>query len=289
MNRSIGIFDSGVGGLTVVKELLRSLPNENILYFGDTARVPYGSKSPQEMLTIVREIINWMAGHDVKAILMACNTSSAVALDIVKKEYRLPLFGLITPTANYISLLGSSVKRIGVIATQATVNSKAYETQIKALRPDIEVFQNACPGLVEVIESGQTSTREAYLLVETFIRPLLENNVDKIILGCTHYPYVASIIEEITNRDDILINPASYMVEEVRQYLAQRSLICSDNLSCEQTYYVSAAPLPFMSVGARLLPGVITSSNVRMTDLALPVRQERFIEVGIPYPAFNEA
>lgn len=264
MKEAIGIFDSGVGGLTVVKEAIKTLPNENILYFGDIARVPYGSKSPEEILTIVREIIDWMLGYNVKAIAMACNTSSALALETVKKEYPVPIFGLIKPTANHIHSLNNGIKKVGVIATEATVKSKAYSREINKYRPDIEVFETACPGLVEIIESGQINTPNAKSFIKELLDPMMKEDVDKVILGCTHYPFAAEVINTLYKKEDLLVNPATFMVEEIQEALEHAGLLNGFNPNTEKQFYVSASPIQFTKVGSTLLPDILTANNVKV-------------------------
>lgn len=262
MKQAIGIFDSGVGGLTVVKEIYKNLPNENILYFGDTARVPYGGKSPEEILSIVREIIDWMLQFDVKAVAMACNTSSALALDIVRTEYSIPIFGLIKPTANFINNSSELPRKVGVIATAATVKSKAYSKAIKKLCPEVEVVEVGCPGLVEIVESGEVSSKLAYREVKKYMDPLILQKADKVVLGCTHYPYLSEVITKVSGRENILINPAEHMVLEMKQVLEKTGMLNTFNPNPNRDFYVSAAPMQFISVGTKLLPGVLNSSNV---------------------------
>ena len=245
-NKPIGVFDSGIGGLSVLKTLVAELPDEDYIYFGDTARVPYGEKSKEQLLGFVVEILSWFKANNAKAVLMACNTSSAVVLDIVRNKYDFPIFGLIKPTANYVS--GLDAKKIGIIATSATVNSKAYSKAITDLDPEKEVFETACPGLVEIVESGQTNSRHASMLVSRYINPLLEKKVDKIILGCTHYPYLADIINQITGRTDMLIDPAYYLVQSVKDELEEQNLI-NDVGYGSRKYFVSANAGRFVRVG----------------------------------------
>jgi len=244
--RPIGVFDSGVGGLSVLKNLVAALPDEDYIYFGDTARVPYGEKSKEQLVGFVVEILNWYKANNAKAVLMACNTSSAVVLDIVKRKYDFPIFGLIQPTANYIS--GLDAKKIGIIATSATVNSKAYSKAITDLDTEKEVFEVACPGLVEIVESGQTGSRHASMLVSKYINQLLEKKVDKIILGCTHYPYLADIINQITGKADMLIDPAYYLVQSTKDNLEEQDLI-NDAGDGSRKYFVSANSDRFVRVG----------------------------------------
>jgi len=274
MKNAIGVFDSGVGGLTVVKEIFKHLPNENILYFGDIARVPYGSKTPEEILDIGREIIDWMLTFNVKAVAMACNTSSALALDVVKKEYDIPIFGLIKPTANHIHSINNEIERVGLIATAATVKSKAYSKEIKKLSPEISVVEIPCPGLVEIIESGQVNSKVAYQEVKKFVDILISEDVDKIILGCTHYPFISHLIKEITANDNILINPAKFMVMDMKEKLSELQLINTFNPFPVKNFYVSASDERFINVGSLLLPGILSSSNVFLQQSIVKKNQQ---------------
>ena len=268
MTNPIGVFDSGVGGLTVVKEFYRYLPKENLLYFGDVARIPYGSKSPQEILFIVREIIDWMLTYNVKAVAMACNTSSALALETVRKDYDIPIFGLIKPTANYIKALFIKPKKIGVIATEATVKSKTYSKEIKRVSADIEVIEIACPGLVEIIEAGQINSPQAYKTVKNFIDPLIKENVDNIILGCTHYPFVAKVIADIYPKEKLLINPAEHMIKELKQTLGILDMLNNFNPVPNKYFCVSASPQQFIDVGNNFIPASLNNENVSLINPA---------------------
>ena len=245
-NKPIGVFDSGVGGLTVLKRLTEELPNENYLYFGDTARIPYGEKNKEQLFDIVREILDWYKAKDAKAVIMACNTSSAVVLDDIKNDYNFPIFGLIQPTAEYIAY--SNATKIGVISTTATATSQAYSKAINKLNPDIEVFQTACPGLVEIVESNKIETFEAKKLVIKYVLPLLEKKVDKIILGCTHYPYLRKIINTLTNDNEMLIDPAEHLSLKVAEDLMLLDLL-NDSFEGKREYYVSSNAPMFAEVG----------------------------------------
>jgi glutamate racemase len=263
MNRPIGIFDSGVGGLTVLKKMAAALPCENYIYFGDTARVPYGEKTPEQLLQFGVEILNWFKSKNTKAVLMACNTSSAVTLDLVKDRYDFPIFGLIQPTARYIA--ESDLKNVGIIATSATIRSNAYSKAILNLNNNKNVFEMACPGLVEIVESGNINAKEAENLVKKYIQPLLEQNAEKIVLGCTHYPFLAQVINRITSRNDILIDPADYLVQVVVNELKKQKLI-NETDSGSRNYYVSANPDQFAQVGHMFYPDC---TNAKEIDLNL--------------------
>ncbi len=249
-NAPIGLFDSGVGGLTVLKHLINVLPQENYIYFGDTLRVPYGEKTKEELYSFVTGILDWFKFHNVKIVLMACNTSSAVVLDEVKDNYDFPILGLIEPTAEHIAGLDSD--NIGVIATSATIKSKAYSQQIIKLSPDKKVYEIACPGLVEIVENDITHTDQAHEKVFEYINPLINNQVEKIILGCTHYPYLAEVINKFTKAPNMLADPAQYLTEQLYQKLKELDLF-NNSSNCYRKYYVSTAPDKFVKAGQRFL------------------------------------
>jgi glutamate racemase len=244
-NRPIGVFDSGVGGLTVLKKLVQEMPNEDYIYFGDTARVPYGEKTKDQLIGFSREILDWYKKNNVKMVLMACNTSSSVALDAVKNDYDFPILGLIRPAAEYTAKL--EMKRIGIIATSATIKSNAYKTAINNIDPDKEIFQVPCPGLVEIVESGKVDSQESIELVSKYIKPLIENKAEKIILGCTHYPYFSDIINKLTNKTDILIDPGTYITIAAKEKLNKIGTNNSSKGSIQ--YFVSSNPEIFVQVG----------------------------------------
>lgn len=244
--RPIGVFDSGVGGLSVLKKLVKELPNEDYVYFGDTARVPYGEKSRQELIDFAKEILDWYQSLNVKAVLMACNTSSAVTLDVLKDYYDFPVLGLINPTASHISSL--DISKLGIIATSATVNSKAYSIAIKNRKKDVEVLQVACPGLVEIVESGKVHCPESRKIIASYIEPLIENEVEKIVLGCTHYPFLKEVIEDIIGRENMLVDPADALVKVTVSELDKADSL-NHTGSGSRKYYVSSNANKFAEVG----------------------------------------
>jgi glutamate racemase len=204
----IGVFDSGVGGLTVLKAMREHLPHESFLYFGDTARLPYGTRSQAEIVEYVREILAWMVQEQVKMAVMACNTSSALALDIVRTEFKIPILGIILPGARAAVQKG---KRIGVIATPATVASQSYPQAILEINPEIQVWQVACPEFVPLIEQNQIATPETLQIAQDYLHPLLESGIDTLIYGCTHYPHLAPVINQILPRSVRQVDPAKYL------------------------------------------------------------------------------
>lgn len=260
-NNPIGVFDSGVGGLTVLKKLSEELPSENFIYFGDTARVPYGEKSKEELFIIVREILDWYKSKNVKAVVMACNTSSAIVLDDIQGDYDFPVFGMIQPTVEYIGY--SNAKAVGVLSTTATANSKAYSKAIHKINPNIKVIETPCPGLVEIVEGNKINTYEAKKLVIKYVIPLVENSVEKIILGCTHYPYLRGIIKDITGDNEMLINPADYLIQKLEEDLMLLDLLNDSDKGIIE-YYVSSNPDMFEQVGQNFFKDC---KNVKEIDI----------------------
>ncbi|WP_038026238.1 glutamate racemase [Synechococcus sp. PCC 7336] len=212
----IGVFDSGVGGLTVWRELRRQLPRESFVYLGDTARLPYGGRSPAEILQSVREISNWMVQQPVKAIVMACNTSSALALEQVRHEFDVPMLGLILPGARAAVKRG---QRIGAIATQATVNSHAYRDAILEINNELECWEVACPDFVPLIEAGQMDSPALHAAVREYLQPLLERRIDTLISGCTHYPLIEAAIRQVLPPSVCWIDPAVSLATAVKREL----------------------------------------------------------------------
>lgn len=215
-NSPIGVFDSGVGGLTVLRELYRQLPQESILYFADTARLPYGNREADEILQFVREILVWMTGQNVKMVIMACNTSSALALEAVRQEFDIPILGVILPGAKAAVKQG---KRIGVISTPATAKSNAYRQAIQEINPDAQVWQVGCPKFVPLIEQNRIWDVYTKQVAQEYLSPLLAHNIDTLVYGCTHYRHLEALIETIIPRTIKLIDPASYVVQAAKKEL----------------------------------------------------------------------
>ncbi|MEB3226175.1 MAG: glutamate racemase [Synechococcus sp.] len=212
----IGIFDSGLGGITVLRALYRQLPQESVIYFADTARLPYGDRSPEELIQYVREILTWMEAQGVKMVVMACNTSSAIALDVIRSEFKTPVLGLILPGARGAVSQG---KRIGVIATQATVNSSAYQNAILEVNPEASVWQMPCPEFVPLIEANRINDPHTKRIVQKRLQPLLERGIDTLIYGCTHYRHLSGVIQSILPSHVTCVDPAEYVVRATEQEL----------------------------------------------------------------------
>lgn len=245
----IGVFDSGVGGLTVLRELYRQLPQESALYFGDTARVPYGTRSTAEILQFVREILDWMTDQGAKMIIMACNTSSALALEAVRAEYEVPILGLILPGARAAVQQG---RRIGVIATPATAASNAYRQAIQEIESSGQVWQVGCPEFVPLIEQNRIHEPQTYQIVHHYLEPLLQAQIDTLVYGCTHYPYLAPVIQQILPPQVRLIDPAVHVVAAAAQEL---DLLGLRNLRspAPTRFCVSAEPSPFVRMASQWL------------------------------------
>jgi len=206
-NAPVGVFDSGVGGLTVAREIMRQLPNEMIVYFGDTARVPYGTKSKDTVIRYSGQIINFLKTKGVKAIVIACNTASALALDEIEKDLDIPIIGVIKPGAK-VAVEETRNKKIGIIATEATINSHMYSDVIHAYDESIEVLPKACPLFVSLAEEGWTKDPITYAVAERYLKELQEKDIDTLVLGCTHYPLLRKLIGEVVGEKVTLVNPA---------------------------------------------------------------------------------
>ena len=236
-NKPIALFDSGVGGLTVLKELKKFLPHENYIYFGDTLNMPYGEKTPEELLKITSKIFDFFVQKNVKAVVMACNTTSAICYESLKDKYDFKIYPVIQSVSKVLSEL--DVSRIGVFATPATVNSHSYAKNIK----DKEVFEIACPDWVKIVENNLTGTIESKEKVRVKIEEMLKFSPEKIVLGCTHYPYLANVIGEFYPESD-LINPAKYFAKFIKDDLTICGLINSPK-SGNESFYVSSNPEKF--------------------------------------------
>lgn len=260
--RPIGVFDSGIGGLTVVKELIQQLPYEDIVYFGDTARVPYGIKSPETVVRFSTENILFLLKHDVKLICVACNTVSSLALPVIKNHFRVPIVGVISPGAKE-SVYASQNKRIGVIGTKGTIKSGAYEKEIKGLDPSIKVTSVACPLFVPFAEEGWLKGNAVMDVARVYLKPLKKASVDTVILGCTHYPLLKPVIKEIMGDKVILIDSAKQVAVEVKNMLSAEGGLNKPRRA-ERSFYVSDNPEWFNSLAERFLG--VSLKNVKKAD-----------------------
>lgn len=219
----IGVFDSGVGGLTVVREIMRQIPNEKIVYFGDTARVPYGSKSRDTVTRYSRQIVRFLQTKQVKAIVVACNTASAFALDELEKEIDVPIIGVVKPGAK-VAAEATRNGRIGVIGTAGTVGSNIYSTYIKQIKPNAEVIGKACPLFVPLVEEGLWQDPVTDEIAMRYLTELIDIGIDTLILGCTHYPLIRSTVGRIMGDHVTLVNPAYETARELKELLMEQGL-----------------------------------------------------------------
>lgn len=220
----IGVFDSGVGGLTVAREIMRQIPNEKIIYFGDTARVPYGSKSKETVTRYSRQIVRFLQTFHVKTIVVACNTASAYALETLEKEIDIPIIGVVKPGAKTASEVTRNGK-IGVIATEATIGSKIYSQYIKEINKNVTIYGKACPLFVPLVEEGLWQDPVTDEIARRYLAELIDIDIDTLILGCTHYPLIRSTVGRIMGEGVELVNPAYETAIELKEMLAQRGLL----------------------------------------------------------------
>jgi len=251
-DRPIGVFDSGIGGLTVVRALTRRLPRENIVYFGDTARVPYGSKSPQIVRDYTAQDTDVLLGENVKMIVVACNTVSAVALDVVQKKARIPLTGVIVPGAEAAADATKS-KRIGVIGTTGTIRSKAYTNAVRQLDPTVKVYDQPCPLFVPLAEEGWLDHPVTRLVAKEYLFPLTLEKIDTLVLGCTHYPLLRGVIGETVGDRVTLIDSAEATASAVAQLLDGLGIQNRSDMRPNLKFLVSDSPERFTEVGERFL------------------------------------
>lgn len=241
-NNPIGFFDSGVGGITVFDELKKLLPNENYIYFGDTKNMPYGEKTKTQLLEYADNIFKFLESKQAKAVIMACNTTSAVVYDTLKDNYNFEVYPIIQSVAKQLSTL--PIKRIGVFATNATINTHCYKKEIQKYTPNMEVIEIACPGWVKIVENGQEKSIEADIAVKEKMEEMLKFKPERIVLGCTHYPYLLNVLSKYAPRENF-INPSIEFAKIIKKDLEDKSLL--NNTSCEKTeeFYVSKAPENF--------------------------------------------
>lgn len=250
--KPIGVFDSGIGGLTVVHALHTRLPHENIVYFGDTARVPYGPKSPQVVREYAAQDVDFLVGSDIKMVVIACNTVSAVALDVVQKHARVPVVGVIVPGAE-AAVAATRKKRVGIIGTRATVDSGAYTNAVRHLDPDVKVFAQECPLFVPLAEEGWVDHHVTHLVAKDYLFPLKLEKIDTLILGCTHYPLLRKAISLAVGGDVVLIDSGEATAADVERILDSEKLRNPSKDRANLKFFVSDIPSKFTEVGERFL------------------------------------
>jgi len=236
-NRPIGVFDSGLGGLSVFSRLIRLMPQESFIYFGDTVNLPYGSKSKEELIEISIRIFDFFKSKKVKAVVMACNTTSALVYDYVKTKYNFEIYPVIQSVSKYIA--EKNYSRIGVFATEAAVKSHAYKTGIQKYNAETEVFETACPLWVSIVENSLLNEKNSIENIKTILSSMLKNRVEKIVLGCTHYPYLMGVLSKYAP-ENMFIDPAVYFSQSVKTDLEQKNLL-NAGAGSEPLFYTSAA------------------------------------------------
>ena len=258
--RAIGVYDSGIGGTTVFKDLEKLLPNENYIYFGDTKNLPYGTKTKSELLKISGSIFDYFKERNVKAVIMACNTTSSNVYDEMKEKYDFELYPIIQVAAKCIAPRYSG--KIGVLATIATINSNKYKIELTKNNPSLEVIQQACPDWVKVVESGDYTSEASTKILLKSLNPIIEAGCKNVILGCTHYPYLTEVLKELSNNKINFINPAQDFINFIKEDLTNKKLL-SNKKAYEPKFYVSANPENFMSASKafyelKALPEVVS-------------------------------
>ena len=259
-DRPIGVFDSGIGGLTVMHALMERLPRESLIYFGDTARVPYGPKSRETVTRFSIENVRLLTEYGVKAVVVACNTATARALPVLREQFDLPIVGVVGPGAR-AAVARTSGGRIGVIGTYGTIASGAYRDHLLALRGDLEVVSRPCPLFVPLAEEGWTDHPVARQVAEEYLVPFREDRIDTLILGCTHYPLLAGVIAEVVGPEVTLIDSAEETAREVALLLEERGLAGGAGEPAHR-FLVSDLPELFLRVGQRFLQGRIGDVEV---------------------------
>ncbi|HEY5975497.1 MAG TPA: glutamate racemase [Geobacteraceae bacterium] len=262
--QAIGIFDSGVGGLTVLREIVKALPQEDTIYLGDTARVPYGTKSPETVTRYARQITSFLVSRDIKLLVVACNTASAVCLESLKAEFAIPIVGVIEPGARRAVSVTRSGK-VGVIGTAGTIQSSAYTKAIKRLNPEIQVITQACPLFVPLAEEGWTDNEIARLATRTYLEGLRAEGVDTLVLGCTHYPLLKGVIGEVMGESVTLVDSAEETARTVAAILGSEGLLRPAAEQGNHHYFVTDVPAGFIRVGNRFLGGRL--GDVYQVDL----------------------
>ena len=250
--KPIGIFDSGIGGLTVVREIQSLLPNETLCYFGDTARVPYGTKSPDTIIRYSEEITDFLKSHDVKLILAACNTASSVALPAIQQRFDGPVIGVVAPGVK-AAVKSTRTNRAGIIGTKSAVASQSYQNGLKQANPSIEVFAQACPLFVPLVEEGWLDGEEVKGIASRYLNPLKEKQIDTLILGCTHYPLLQEMIQSVMGGDVVLINSAEEAAREVKNVLERHNGL-NPAKQWKDLFYASDDIAHFQTLCSRICP-----------------------------------
>ena len=248
--KAIGIFDSGVGGLTVFKEIRKKMPNENVIYLGDTKNFPYGNRKKEEIIEYAIQNVEILLQKDVKVIVVACGTATSQAIDVLKEKFDIPIIGIIEPTVDYIKR--QEYQEIGVIATEGTIRSGAWEKKLKQEIPNINVVNKACPMLATIAEKGKAKSEQGKRVIKEYMRPFKEKYINKIILGCTHYPIYEEIIKEELGYNVELINTGTTVANYLVKYLKQKGL---ENIEAEgeEKIYLTKPEKEFKEIAKNIM------------------------------------
>lgn len=265
MKEYIGIFDSGLGGLTNVKELHKLMPGENIIYFGDTGRVPYGTRSNDIILKYTRQDLRFLLSFPLKAVIVACGTVSSVALDIVKEEVPVDIIGVVEPTVEE-AIKVTRNKKIGIIGTEGTIKSSSYKNKILNINKDIEIYEQACPLFVPLVENGYLKSEATKIIAAEYLKGIKEAGVDTLILGCTHYPLLSEVISEIMGDNVTLISPGVETAKYAVKLFEEKKLTSKENTKGTIDYYVSDDVDKFSYLASMFLNDKITT-NVKKINI----------------------
>ncbi len=276
INAPIGVFDSGLGGLTVLREIILGLPGESTIYLGDTARVPYGIRSPEVVTRYSFENMKFLLSRNIKVLVIACNTASAISLQALRKDAPVPVIGVIEPGAR-AAAEASRTGRVGVIGTETTIKSGAYRRVLERLVPGIKVFSRACPLFVPLVEEGWVDDEISFLTARKYLSGFLEDGIDTLLLGCTHYPLLKNTIRRVLGDGVVLIDSARETARELKKVLAENALMRQAGLPPEREFYVTDAPERFKILGGRFLPGG-EKTKTPDGDLSL-IKEVRLMEV----------
>ncbi len=265
----IGVFDSGIGGMTVVREIMRQLPNERIIYFGDTARVPYGSKSKETVTRYSKQIVRFLRSQHVKAIVVACNTASACALEELERDTDIPFVDVVRPGAK-VAAQTTQNGRVGVIATRATIGSDIYTTYIRRINPDIQVIGKACPLFVPLVEEGLWQDPVTDEIATRYLSELIDIDIDTLILGCTHYPLIRATVGRIMGEHVTLVNPAYETARKLKKVLEARSLSNPEPAALgtsQHQFFVSDGADQFIHFANSIIKyGILSAKVIQIED-----------------------
>ena len=262
----IGVFDSGIGGLTSVKRLIKLLPNEDVIYLGDTGRVPYGTRSRETIIKYARQDVQFLRNHGVKTIIIACNTVSAVAAEMLLPEINIPVFEVVSPPSAEAARLTKN-GRVGIIGTAATIKSRAYEAALLRENPELFVTMAACPLLVPLVENGRTDSEDvaAQTIVRDYLEPLLREGIDTLILGCTHYPLLNDVISKVAGPEITLVDSGAVTAELASKRLRESGLLNGKTEPGRRRFYVTDSPEGFETAAAAFLEDDISGSVIKAT------------------------